>query len=71
MRRRLLFLIAFLVAGWLFGLLDSHIPMPSESSVFWAGNLGSPWIVLPFLAGWLQPRVGCKYSIMPRTRTRG
>lgn len=53
-RRRLLLLIAFAVAGWTFGLLDSRIPMPSSPVVFWAGNLGSPWIVLPFLAGWAQ-----------------
>jgi hypothetical protein len=54
MRRRLLLLIAFLVAGWAFGVLDSHIPMPSSSTVFWAGNLASPWLVLPFLVGWAQ-----------------
>jgi Family of unknown function (DUF6518) len=54
MRRRLLLLIAFVLAGWAFGLLDSRIPMPSCSTVFWLGNLGSPWLVLPFLAGWTQ-----------------
>jgi len=54
MRRRLLLLIAFMLAGWAFGVLDSRIPMPSSSTVFWVGNLGSPWIVLPFFFGWLQ-----------------
>lgn len=55
MPRRALLLIAFLLAGWTFGLLDSRIPMPSSSEVFWVGNLGAPWLVLPFLAGWIAP----------------
>jgi hypothetical protein len=54
MRRPLLLLAAFALAGWLFGLLDSHIPMPTSATLFWLGNLGSPWIVLPFCAGWVQ-----------------
>ena len=54
MRRRLSLLIAFMLAGWVFGVLDSRIPTPSASTAFWAGNLGSPWLVLPFLAGWVQ-----------------
>ena len=54
MRTRLLLLIAFVLAGWGFGALDSRIPMPSSSTVFWLGNLGSTWLVLPFLAGWAQ-----------------
>jgi hypothetical protein len=54
MRRRLFLLIAFILAAWAFGVLDSRIPMPSSSAVFWAGNLGSPWLVLPFLVGWAQ-----------------
>ena len=54
MRRRLLLLAAFVLAGWAFGVLDSRIPMPSSSTVFWVGNLGSTWLVLPFLAGWAQ-----------------
>jgi hypothetical protein len=49
-----LLLIAFVLAGWAFGALDSRIPMPSTQAVFWAGNLGSPWLVLPFLVGWAQ-----------------
>jgi hypothetical protein len=49
-----LLLIAFILAGWAFGVLDSRIPMPSTSTVFWAGNLGSPWLVLPFFVGWAQ-----------------
>jgi hypothetical protein len=28
--------------------------MPGSSTVFWAGNLGSPWLVLPFFTGWAQ-----------------
>ena len=52
MRRRPLLIIAFVLAGWAFGVLDSHIPMPASSTVFWVGNLGSTWLVLPFLAGW-------------------
>lgn len=55
MRRRLLVLLAFVAAGWAFGLFDSRIPMPSSSSIFWVGNLGSPWLVLPYFAGWAQP----------------
>ena len=55
MPRRALLFIAFLLAGWTFGLLDSRIPMPSSSAVFWVGNLGAPWLVLPFLVGWTQP----------------
>ncbi len=47
-------LVVFLLAGWAFGLLDSRIPMQHASGVFWAGNLGAPWLVLPFCAGWLQ-----------------
>jgi hypothetical protein len=35
-------------------VLDSRIPMPASSTVFWIGNLGSTWLVLPFLAGWAQ-----------------
>ena len=54
MRKRLLLLIAFVLAGWAFGVLDSRLPMPSSSTVFWLGNLGSTWLVLPFLAGWAQ-----------------
>jgi len=54
MRRRPLLLVAFILAGWAFGVLDSRIPMPSSSTVFWVGSLGSPWLVLPFLAGWAQ-----------------
>ncbi len=52
MRRRLLLIAAFILAGWAFGMLDSRIPMPGSSAVFWAGNVGSTWLVLPFLAGW-------------------
>ena len=54
MPRRLLLIVAFTLAGWVFGVLDSRIPMPSPSTVFWLGNLGSTWLVLPFLAGWVQ-----------------
>jgi len=54
MRRRLFLFIAFILAGWVFGVLDSRIPMPSTPAVFWAGNLASPWLVLPFLVGWAQ-----------------
>jgi hypothetical protein len=35
-------------------MLDSRIPMPASPTVFWLGNLGSTWLVLPFLAGWAQ-----------------
>ncbi len=55
MPKRLPILIAFLLAGWAFGLLDSRIPMPHASGAFWAGNLGAPWLALPFLAGWAAP----------------
>jgi len=55
MRRPPRTLVAFVAAGWAFGLLDSRIPMPSSSTVFWAGNLGAPWLVLPFLTGWTRP----------------
>ena len=54
MRRRLFLIVAFMLAGWAFGVLDSRIPMPSSSTVFWVGNLGSTWLVLPFLVGWAQ-----------------
>jgi hypothetical protein len=54
MRRRLLLILAFTLAGWVFGVLDSRIPMPDSPTVFWVGNLGSTWLVLPFLAGWAQ-----------------
>ena len=54
MARRLLLIVVFALAGWAFGVLDSRIPMPSSSTVFWLGNLGSTWLVLPFLAGWVQ-----------------
>ena len=52
MPRRLLLIVAFTLAGWAFGVLDSRLPMPSSPAVFWLGNLGSTWLVLPFLAGW-------------------
>jgi Family of unknown function (DUF6518) len=52
MLRRVLLILLFMLAGWAFGVLDSRIPMPSSSTVFWVGNLGSTWLVLPFLAGW-------------------
>ena len=55
MRRRLFLLIAFILAGWAFGVLDSRIPMPSTPAAFWVGNLASPWLVLPFCVGWAQP----------------
>jgi hypothetical protein len=54
MLRRLLLIFVFTLAGWAFGVLDSRIPMPASSMVFWIGNLGSTWLVLPFLAGWAQ-----------------
>jgi len=54
MPRRLLLIVAFTLAGWALGVLDSRIPMPSSATVFWLGNLGSTWLVLPFLAGWVQ-----------------
>jgi len=54
MRRYVLVLIGFTLAGWAFGVLDSRLPMPGSSTVFWAGNLGSPWLVLPFFTGWAQ-----------------
>ncbi len=54
MPRRLLLIVAFTLAGWAFGVLDSRLPMPSSPAVFWLGNLGSTWLVLPFLAGWAQ-----------------
>jgi len=54
MPRRLLLIVVFALAGWAFGVLDSRLPMPSSSTVFWLGNLGSTWLVLPFLAGWAQ-----------------
>jgi hypothetical protein len=50
----MLLLVAFMLAGWAFGALDSRIPLPRSSTVFWVGNLGSTWLVLPFLAGWAQ-----------------
>jgi hypothetical protein len=55
MRRPPFTLVVFIAAGWAFGLLDSRIPMPPTSGAFWAGNLGAPWLVLPFLAGWTRP----------------
>jgi hypothetical protein len=54
MRRHLAVLIGFVGAGWAFGVVDSRIPVPDSATVFWAGNLASPWLVLPFLAGWVQ-----------------
>jgi hypothetical protein len=54
MRHRLLLIVVFTLASGVFGVLDSRIPMPSSSTVFWVGNLGSTWLVLPFLAGWAQ-----------------
>jgi hypothetical protein len=54
MRHRLLLIVAFVLAGWVFGVLDSRIPIPSSSTVFWVGDLGGTWLVLPFLAGWAQ-----------------
>jgi hypothetical protein len=54
MRRRLFLFVAFILAGWAFGVLDSRIPAPLSPGAFWAGNLGSPWVVLPFAAGWAQ-----------------
>jgi hypothetical protein len=53
-RRKLLVLAAFAAAAWAFGMLDSRIPQPASPAAFWVGNLGSPWIVLPFLVGWVQ-----------------
>ena len=50
----LLVLAGFTVAGWAFGALDSRIPSPSAVGVFWLGNLGSTWLVLPFVGGWVQ-----------------
>ena len=58
MRRRLLLLVAFVSAAWVFGVLDSRIPMPSRPALFWAGNLGAPWLLLPFLVGWAQRSKG-------------
>jgi hypothetical protein len=47
---------AMTVAGFVYGLATSYIPMPGHGVVseFWLGNLCAPWLVLAFVAGRLQ-----------------
>ncbi|GAB4287579.1 MAG: hypothetical protein Kow0067_12720 [Coriobacteriia bacterium] len=40
--------------GFLYGLTISRIPAPSDPLALSAGYFVAPWLVLPFLAGWLQ-----------------
>lgn len=47
-------LAAFVLAGFVYGLVVSHIPSPSTVGVFWVSNLSAPWLLLAFLAGWSQ-----------------
>jgi hypothetical protein len=54
MAGRFLSLGAVITAGWLFGYGIASIPSPADPGEFWIANLSSPWIVLPFITGWLQ-----------------
>ncbi len=54
MRRGLLVLVLFTLAGFAFGVADVHIPAPDRPLVFWVGNISSLWVILPFLAGWAE-----------------
>lgn len=47
-------LAACVLAGFVFGLVVSHIPSPRAVGVFWVSNLSAPWLALAFAAGWLQ-----------------
>ena len=47
-------LLLFATAGALFGRAISIIPSPEVHDVFWVANLSSPWLLLPFLAGFGQ-----------------
>jgi hypothetical protein len=44
-------LCVIVVAGYLYGLGTTHLPAPDTGSVFWLGNLGAPYVLIPFLAG--------------------
>jgi hypothetical protein len=48
-------LVACALASFVFGLAVSRIPSPRGVGVFWVSNLSAPWLVLAFVAGWLQP----------------
>ena len=50
-RTRLGWLVGLAVLAWAYQLAMSHIPSPHEPHRFWVGNLASPWIVAPFVAG--------------------
>jgi hypothetical protein len=54
MRRHLLLLAGFTLAGLVLGVVAEHLPRPHAHLAFWVGNLSSTWIVVPFLAGWAQ-----------------
>jgi len=53
-RRHLILLVAFTVAGVLYGVVTSRLPAPHSHREFWISNLSTPWLVLPFLAGRAQ-----------------
>jgi hypothetical protein len=55
MRRRLVPFLAGCVTAWLFGYGIASIPSPADPNLFWVANFSSPWVVLPFIAGALQP----------------
>jgi hypothetical protein len=46
-----------MLSGFLYGLIVSRIPAPSDPTVLPAGYFVAPWLVLPFLAGRLQHSV--------------
>jgi len=45
------------LCGAIFGALVSHVPAPSDPTVFWIGNFSAPWALMPFLFGRLQTSV--------------
>lgn len=47
-------LVLCALVGFLYGLCVSRIPAPADPSALAAGYFVAPWLVLPFLAGWLE-----------------
>lgn len=44
-------LLAVAIGGFLYGFLTAHLPAPHDATLFWLGNLGAPYLLIPFIVG--------------------
>lgn len=48
--------VVSVVAAFGYGLVTSQIPSPTDAASFWIGNLATPYLFIPFVAGAWQLR---------------